>query len=94
MTNTGARTTTSVSDLQRPAAEEPCPVTPPNGRNPPDEPPSTGSRYLGNGALFTDLYASPIPPAPRGRERGRVDSPEGPPVARRFRAPRNRRAEA
>ncbi len=63
MTSTGARTTTRVSGLQGQAAEEPCPVTPANGRNPPGEA-STGSRYLGNGSLFTDLYASPIRPRP------------------------------
>ncbi len=40
--------------------EEPCPVTRPNGRIPPGETPSPGSYYLGNGALWTDLYPSPI----------------------------------
>ena len=44
--------------------QEPCPVTRPNGRIPPGETPSSGSRYLGNGALWTDLYPSPIRPRP------------------------------
>src|SRR5215204_236563 len=44
--------------------QEPCPVTRPNGRIPPGETPSSGSRYLGNGALWTDLYPSPTRPRP------------------------------
>jgi hypothetical protein len=49
-------------------------VTRPNGRVPPGETPSSGSRYLGNGALWTDLYPTPIRPRPDDvREDGAIE---------------------
>jgi hypothetical protein len=57
-------TSTSSPASQSQPLREPCPVTRPNGQIPPGKIPSPGSRYLGNGALWTDLYPSPIRPRP------------------------------
>ena len=61
----GEQTTDFPQQASQPEpVQEPCPVTRPNGRVPPGETPSSGSRYLGNGALWTDLYPTPIRPRP------------------------------
>jgi hypothetical protein len=61
---TGDLPTPSSRAPQPEPVEDSCPLTPPNGRIPPGETSSPGSRYLGNGALFTDLYPTPIHPRP------------------------------
>jgi hypothetical protein len=62
--DSGALATTGSPTVQQQPAKEPCAVTRPNGRIPPGETPSPGSRYLGNGDLWTDLYPNPIRPRP------------------------------
>ena len=58
------RTTATSSMPESKAAAESCPVTRPNGDVPPGETVSPGSRYLGNDALWTDLYPNPLRPRP------------------------------
>ena len=58
------RTTATSSKPESKAAAESCPVTRPNGNVPPGETVSPGSRYLGNDALWTDLYPNPLRPRP------------------------------
>ena len=58
----GEQTTHQASQPE--PVDEPCPVTRPNGRIPPGESALPGMRYLGNGALWTDLYPTPIRPRP------------------------------
>jgi hypothetical protein len=78
-TGSSAGQTTEASQPE--PVQEPCPVTRPNGRIPPSETPTPGSRYLGNGALWTDLYPTPIRPRPEDvREDGSIRD-EGPLVA-------------
>jgi hypothetical protein len=60
---TQGSSTASSAPEQEPVKES-CPVTRPNGSIPPGETASPGSRYLGNGALWTDLYPNPIRPRP------------------------------
>lgn len=65
--------TQSGSQASQPSEERPCPVTRPNGQVPPGEAASNSSRYLGNGALWTDLYPSPLRPRPDDvRNDGRI----------------------
>jgi hypothetical protein len=60
-----AETTTHGAVSTPPASEaDTCPVTPPNGALPPGEIATSGSRYLGNGALWTELYPNPLRPRP------------------------------
>jgi hypothetical protein len=61
---TDTRTTRGSLAAQPSTAEKPCPVTRPNGRRPPGENSYAGSRFLGNGALWTDLYPNPNRPRP------------------------------
>lgn len=70
----GGEEARSTSQGSEPSAEEmPCPVTRPNGQVPPGETASDSSRYLGNGALWTDLYPSPLRPRPGDvRNDGRI----------------------
>jgi len=56
--------TNGAVSTQSPSEAEPCPVTRPNGNLPPGETARSGSRYLGNGALWTVLYANPFRPRP------------------------------
>lgn len=58
------RTTATSSKPESKAAAESCPITRPNGNVPPGETVSPGSRYLGNDALWTDLYPNPLRPRP------------------------------
>jgi hypothetical protein len=60
----GNLTATRSPMVQQQPVGKPCPVTRPNGRVPPGETASPGSRYLGNGDLWTDLYPNPIRPRP------------------------------
>lgn len=60
----GNLTATRSPMVQQQPVDKPCPVTSPNGRVPPGETASPGSRYLGNGDLWTDLYPNPIRPRP------------------------------
>ena len=61
---TGADTTDAAPASQPSAPRKPCPVTRPNGDVPPGETVSPESRYLGNDALWTDLYPNPLRPRP------------------------------
>jgi hypothetical protein len=54
------RTKTTSSTPESKAAADSCPVTRPNGDVPPGETVIPGSRYLGNDALWTDLYPNPL----------------------------------
>jgi hypothetical protein len=75
----GEQTTDFLHQASQPEPmQEPCPATRPNGRIPPGETPSSGSRYLGNDALWTDLYPTPIRPRPDDvREGGAIEMKVG-----------------
>ena len=55
-------TTTNGRPGQSQPEQQPCPVTPPNHSLPPHEAFGPGDRYLGNGALWTELYPNPFRP--------------------------------
>ena len=61
---TAETTTHGAVSTQSSSEAEPCPVTRPNGNLPPGETSTSGSRYLGNGALWTELYPNPFRPRP------------------------------
>jgi hypothetical protein len=61
---TSAVRTTTTSSTPESKAVDSCPVTRPNGDVPPGETVSPESRYLGNDALWTDLYPNPLRPQP------------------------------